>query len=84
MGQVGCVCPHDLALSLGWWGRPAPSVHLRTPTLVIKHAPQGRGVVPHRPRPTLRAAIFIWGTPAVYWVVNSDDEAAHYAPDELG
>lgn len=84
MGQVGCVCPHDLGLSLGRWGRPAPSVRCRTPTPVIKRAPQGRGVVAHRPRSTLRAAIFIWGTPAVYWVVNSDDEAARYAPDEPG
>lgn len=68
MGPVGCACPHDSALRLG---RGADQHH------------RGAGVLdPPQIHPA--GAIFIWGTPAVYWVVNSDDEAADCAPDELG
>lgn len=43
MGQVGCVCPHDLALSLGQWRGPTLSLHPPSPPHV-KYIPHGRGV----------------------------------------
>lgn len=48
MEQVGCVCAHDLSMSLGQRRGPAPSVpnlpHTPTHPRHVKQEPHGRGV----------------------------------------